>query len=222
MNNIVIFGGGLHSRVCIDIIEKEAKFKIVGIIDSVKDVGAQIFGYKIIGRQKDIVILCEKYNITAGLIAIGDNYDRKYVRDEIFSLIPDFRFVNAIHPSVSIGRNVKIGQGVVMTAGVIVNPECVIEDFCILNTGSILEHNSFMGEFSHLSPGSVTGAKIRIGRLSTITLGVTLIDRISIGENTLVGSGSLVLEDLPDNVLAYGIPAKVIRSRQPGEKFLKS
>jgi acetyltransferase-like isoleucine patch superfamily enzyme len=51
---------------------------------------------------------------------------------------------------------------------------------------------------------------------------VTILDRLNIGENTVVGSGSVVLKDLPDNVLAYGNPAKIIRTRKPGEKFLKS
>jgi acetyltransferase-like isoleucine patch superfamily enzyme len=63
---------------------------------------------------------------------------------------------------------------------------------------------------------------VKIGRFSTITLNVTIIDRITIGENTVVGSGSVVLKDLPDNVLAYGNPARIIRTREPGEKFLKS
>jgi acetyltransferase-like isoleucine patch superfamily enzyme len=79
-----------------------------------------------------------------------------------------------------------------------------------------------MGEFSLLSSGSVTGAKVKIGRFAAITLGVTLIDRISIGENTVVGSGAVVLSDLPDHVLAYGNPAKIIRDREPGERFLRS
>jgi maltose O-acetyltransferase len=48
------------------------------------------------------------------------------------------------------------------------------------------------------------------------------MDRLSIGENTVVGSGSLVTRDLPDNVLASGNPARVVRTRKPGEKFLKS
>ena len=48
------------------------------------------------------------------------------------------------------------------------------------------------------------------------------MDRLNIGENAVVGSGSLVTKDLPDNVLAYGNPAKIIRTRTLGEKFLKS
>jgi sugar O-acyltransferase (sialic acid O-acetyltransferase NeuD family) len=222
MENIVLIGGGLHSNVCIDIIEKESKYKIIGIIDSAADIGTEMFGYPVIGRQEEIIELKAKYDIKGGLIAIGDNYARCFVRDFIVSKLPDFDFVNAIHPTVPIGRNVKIGVGNVIMAGVIINPDSEIEDFCILNTGAQLEHNCFMGSFSHLSAGSVTGGKVRIGRFSAITLNVTIIDRLNIGENTVVGSGSVVLKDLPDNVLAYGNPAKIIRTREAGEKFLKS
>jgi sugar O-acyltransferase (sialic acid O-acetyltransferase NeuD family) len=222
VKNIVLFGGGLHANVCIDIFEKEAKTNIVGIIDSIADAGSIMFGYPVIGKQENIIELISQYDIHAGFISIGDNYARKYVRDSITDLVPDFKFVNAIHPSVSIGRNVNLGNGVALMAGVIVNPDSVIGDFCILNTGAQLEHNCYMGEFSHLSAGSITGGKVQIGKFSAITLGVTIIDRVNIGENTVVGSGAVVLKDLPANVLAYGNPATVIRSRKPGEKFFKS
>jgi len=62
---------------------------------------------------------------------------------------------------------------------------------------------------------------VRIGRCAAVTLGVTVVDRISIGENTVVGAGALVLDSLPDNVLAYGSPARVVRAREPGERYLK-
>lgn len=222
MKNIVLFGGGLHANVCIDILEKEGRYKIVGIIDSMAEIGAMLYGYPVIGRQENLVNLINEYKIEAGFISIGDNYSRKFVRDYIVSQVPDFVFVNAIHPSVIVGKNVKLGCGIVMMAGVIVNPDSQIQDFCILNTGAQLEHNCLMEEYSHLSAGSITGGKVKIGKFSAITLGVIILDRVTIGENTVVGSGSLVMHDLPDNVLAYGNPATVIRKREPGEKFLKS
>jgi sugar O-acyltransferase (sialic acid O-acetyltransferase NeuD family) len=221
MENLVLFGGSYHANVCIDIIEKIGKYNIVGIVDSKAKIGSVLHGYKVIGRQEEIIELISKYEIVAGLITIGDNYARKFVRDFIVLKIPDFKFINAIHPSVCIGRNVKLGIGITIMANVVVNPDAEIQDFCILNTGAQLEHNCFMGEFSHLSAGSITGGKVRIGKFSAITLGVTIMDRINIGENTVIGSGSIVTKDLPDNVLAYGIPAKIIRERTLGEKFLK-
>ena len=48
-----------------------------------------------------------------------------------------------------------------------------------------------------------------------------IFDRVKIGRNSVVGSGSLVTKDLPNNVLAYGNPCKIIRNIKNGEKFLK-
>jgi len=63
MKNIVLFGGGLHANVCIDIFLKEGKYNIVGIIDSKAEVGSEMFGYPVLGRQENIIELKKKHNI---------------------------------------------------------------------------------------------------------------------------------------------------------------
>jgi sugar O-acyltransferase (sialic acid O-acetyltransferase NeuD family) len=222
MKNLVLFGGGLHANYCADILEKMNEYDIVGIIDSEAPLKSELYGYPVIGRQEDIVNLVNEHKIECGLISIGDNWSRKIVYDCIIDLMPGFEFINAIHPSVIIGKNVSVGRGVVAMAGTIINPNCNIGDFCFFATGAQLDHDSTIESFASISAGSVTGGKVFIGKYSAITLGVTVLDRIHIGENVLIGSGSLVLNDLPDNVLAYGSPAKIIKTRVPGEKYLKS
>jgi sugar O-acyltransferase (sialic acid O-acetyltransferase NeuD family) len=221
MKNLVLFGGGNQAHYTIDIIEKENKYNIIGIIDSVHEVGSDRFGYKIIGRQEKLTELIKEYNIEVGLISIGDNWSRYHVRNNIIDQVPDFEFVNAIHPSVIIGNNVKLGSGIVAMAGCIFNPRSVIGDFTFFATGAQVEHDNNIHDFSSISAGSITGGFVTLGKFSAITLGVTVLDRINIGENTVVGAGSLVIKSLPDNVLAYGNPSKIIRDRIPGEKFLK-
>jgi sugar O-acyltransferase (sialic acid O-acetyltransferase NeuD family) len=222
MENIVLFGGGLQASYCIDIVKKENKYNIVGIIDSLREIGSELYGYPVIGRQEQIKELIKKYDIYGGLITIGDNWSRKIVYESITNQIHDFRFVNAIHPSTIIGMNVEFGVGVVTMAGCIINPNCKVGNFCFFATGAQLEHNCTIQDFASISAGSITGGKVTIGKYTAITLGVVIMDRLNIGENTVVGSGSLVTKDLPDNVLAYGNPARIIRQRKPGEKFLKS
>lgn len=221
MKNIVLIGGGNQAHYTIDIIHKEGKYNIVGIIDSIHNVGSDRFGYKILGRQEDIKNIVKEYNIYGGIISIGDNWVRYLVSEYIKNLIPLFKFVNAIHPSVIIGENVEIGEGVVMMAGCIINSKSKIGNFTFFATGAQVDHDCNICDYTSISAGSVTGGYVTLGKYSAITLGVTVIDRLNIGENTVVGAGSLVLKNLPDDVLAYGNPCKIIRKRDKKEKFLK-
>jgi sugar O-acyltransferase (sialic acid O-acetyltransferase NeuD family) len=221
MKKIVLFGGGNQVHYTLDIIEKQGLYKVIGIIDSVHDIGSERFGYKVIGRQEDIKSLIEEYEIEGGIITIGDNWIRYYVSQQIKSLIRDFEFVNAIHPSVVIGNNVQIGTGVVAMAGVIINPMAKIGNHTFFATGSQIEHDCIIEDFASVSAGSILGGYVQIKKYSAITLNVTILDRLIIGENCVVGSGSLVLKDIPDNIFAYGNTCKNIRYRPIGEKFLK-
>jgi sugar O-acyltransferase (sialic acid O-acetyltransferase NeuD family) len=221
MKNIVLFGGGNQVHYTLDIIEKQGLYKVVGIIDSVHDIGTERFGYKVIGRQENIKSLIDEYGIEAGIITIGDNWIRYYISEQIKNLVSDFEFVNAIHPSVVIGNNVEIGSGVVAMAGVIFNPMAKIGNHTFFATGCQIEHDCTIEDYASVSAGSVLGGYVHIKKYSAVTLGVTILDRVAIGENVVIGSGSLVLKDIQDDILAYGNPCKNIRHRPKGEKFLK-
>jgi sugar O-acyltransferase (sialic acid O-acetyltransferase NeuD family) len=218
---ILLFGGGNQVHYTIDIIEKENKYEIIGIIDSVHPIGTERYGYRVIGRQDNLIPIINQFRIDAGLITIGDNWSRFKVYNSIIEQVPSFQFINAIHPSVIIGKNVEIGFGVVMMAGVIVNPLAKIGNFTFFATGCQIEHDCIIQDYASVSAGSVMGGYVTIGKFSAITLGVTILDRLNIGENSVIGSGSLVLKDVPDNVLAYGNPINKLRARAIGEKFLK-
>lgn len=221
MKNIVLIGGGNQAHYTIDIIKKENKYNIIGIIDSVHTIGSERFGYQVLGRQENLKDLINQYNIQGGIISVGDNWSRYYIYNQIIELIPEFEFVNAIHPSVIIGDTTELGIGIVAMAGCIFNPKAKIGNFTFFATGAQVEHDNEICDFSSISAGSVTGGYVKLGKFSAITLGVTVMDRIEIGENTVIGSGSLVTKSIPSNVLAYGNPVKIIRERKQREKFLK-
>ena len=221
MDNIVLFGGGNQVQYVIDIIEKEGKYRIIGIIDSIKEIGMVVFGYEIIGRLDNLLVLMKVFKFNKGFISIGDNYTRYSIFNEIISIKPDFKFINAIHPSSIIGNNVKFGFGVLAMAKCVFNPGSIIGNFTFFATAAQIEHDCIISEYASVSAGTVLGGHVLIGKFSALTLGVVVLDRLSIGDNTVVGAGSLVLKSLPDNVLAYGNPCVIIRGRKTGEKFLK-
>ncbi|MBA7532225.1 Maltose O-acetyltransferase [subsurface metagenome] len=55
---------------------------------------------------------------------------------------------------------------------------------------------------------------MRKGELSFIGIGATMILGIKIGKNVTIGAGSVVIKDIPDNVIALGNPAKIIKSKK--------
>jgi sugar O-acyltransferase (sialic acid O-acetyltransferase NeuD family) len=219
---VVIIGSAAHGRVIKDNLQSHGDaYTVIGYLDSVKDIGEMVDGTPVIGRQNELKKLIEKFGDFAGIVAIGDNFLREKVVKQVLEQLPEFEFVNAIHSSVIVSTSATIGKGNVLMPGVIVNSQATIHNHCIINTNSSLEHNCVMENYSSISAGVTTGGFVSIGAYSSVALGVTIFDRVTIGSNVVIGSGSLVTKDIEDDVLAYGIPAKSIRKREKGEKFLK-
>ena len=165
-------------------------------------------------------LLMEKFNFSAGIVGIGDNWIRKKLVDRISRIVPEFRFISTIHPQSIIGRDVQIGEGTVVMPGAIINSNSFIGNFCIINTNASLDHDGIMGDYSSLAPRASTGGHVHLGEFSAICLGANVIEGINIGHHTVVGAGSLVVNDIKSHVVAYGTPSKVIRKRVKGEAYL--
>jgi sugar O-acyltransferase (sialic acid O-acetyltransferase NeuD family) len=220
MDHIVIIGSSGHARVIIDIVEQEGRFTIAGLVDRFRTVGDQTLGYPILGREEDLPALTARLRLAGAIVAIGDNFVRSRVATRVRELCPDLPFVRATHPKATIGRNVSVGEGAVMMAGATVSPCCTIDRFCILSSNASLDHDSVMEEFSSLAPGATTGGHCRIGRYAAVSIGAVLIHGIGIGEHAVIGAGSIVLTPVESYTVAYGSPAKAVRHRQPGDKYL--
>ncbi len=215
MEKVIIFGASGHANVIIDILEKQKKYEIEGIfVDTPDMIGTEIMGYPVLDK------IVNFYGASKGIIAIGDNYGRMTVKNKILETNPDFEFINAIHPSASIGKNVSIDQGTVVVAGAVVNANAKIGKHCIINTQSSVGHDVVVGDFSTMAPGSHIGGNTTIGTNTTVSMGANVIQKLYVGNNTVIGAGSTVIHSIHDNVVAYGTPAKIIRDREPNEKYV--
>lgn len=213
---IFIYGCGGHGKVVADVVCRMGTHQLLGFVDDTRNEPGVFLGFPVLTSINEVF----NKGITAGIIAVGDNSVRSAIAEKIITAIPDFRFVTVVDPSAQIGRGVVIGAGTVVMPGVCVNADSIIGSHCILNTSSSIDHDCQIEEYASIAPGSVLGGNVNIGRYSAIGLGATIIHKISIGSNTVIGAGSVVTKSLTDNIVAYGSPCKVIRSRTLGDRYL--
>lgn len=219
-NTIVVIGASGHAKVVMDIIELEGKYRIAGLIDTYKPAGELLFGYEILGAEETLAKLVSSGEVDGGIITIGDNWVRHLMAEKIRSLLPDFNFIRTVHPSASVARGVTIGGGSVLMAGVVVNSESKVGEFCVLNSNASLDHDSVMEDFSSLAPNATTGGNVSIGAFSAVSMGANILHGLNIGKHSVVGAGAVVLDDVPEFCVAYGVPARVISKRHAGDKYL--
>jgi len=220
MDNIVIIGSSGHAKVIIDIVQQQGKYNIVGLLDRFRDVGEKTLGYPVLGKEEDLPELKKAHGLKGAIVAIGDNFVRSKVATRIKEIVPDLPFVSAIHPKASIAIDVSIGEGTVVMTGVSINTCSSVGRFCILNTNSSLDHDSILEDFASLAPGATTGGNCRVGQYSAVSIGAVLIHGIHVGEHTVIGAASLVMKSIGSFVVAYGTPARAIRNRERGDKYL--
>ena len=182
----------------------------MGFIDNVNPErkGDEFCGKKILGGKKIIPSLITK-EINHILLGFGDCKVKIELTPWLFSL--GFKLPIAIHPKAAVSKGVVIGPGTVIVAGAIVNTATEIGRNVIINTSASVDHECTIGDSVHIGPGSNLGGRVTIGQATHIGIGSTIIDKITIGSGSVIGAGSVVVEDIPDNVIAYGVPARIIR-----------
>lgn len=220
MSRILVVGASGHAKVVLDIFEKQGLHQVVGLLDDFKPVGAQVFGYEVIGSVAEVSQLATQLLVDGLFVAIGDNFIRSQIVERLRSIAPELPFVSAVHPSAQLARGVSLGGGCAVMAGVAINSDSTIGDFCILNTNSSVDHDNRLGPFSSLAPRVATGGNVFLEEGSAIGIGAVILHGRKIGRHAVVGAGSVVTRDIPDQTVAYGAPAKVVRSRTVGEKYL--
>lgn len=123
-------------------------------------------------------------------------------------------FTSIIHKHTAISSTTKIGKGVHINSLVSIAAFSTIKDFVSINRNCSIGHHSSIGKFTTVNPGANIAGFVKIGSGCLIGMGVNIIDGFEIGSNTIIGAGSVVTKNIPDNVVAYGNPCKIIRSNE--------
>ena len=206
-----LYGAGGHAKVVRDLLES-CGMSISGICDDNPQKEKWMeFEVKKEVDLKDDVIVC-----------IGNPNQRKEVVEMLES--KGVTFGTAIHNKAIMSSHAKLGEGSVVMAGTVVNGDSEIGKHCIINTGAVVEHECKLGDYVHISPHATLCGELTIGEGTWIGAGAVVIQGVKIGKWCIIGAGSLVLNDIPDGVVAYGSPCKVMKSigEDENEKYEKT
>jgi sugar O-acyltransferase (sialic acid O-acetyltransferase NeuD family) len=211
-SKVWIIGAGAQGRVTLDVLLAAGRHQSICFIDDNTALkGTRVNGAEVIGGLEDALSSgCEGVEM---IVALGNPLER--VRLGAVILEHRFRLANATHPSASISAGVSIGCGNFAGARAVVNTDARVGNHVIINTGAIVEHDCVLEDGCAVGPGAILGGRANLGRCSFVAAGATVTSRVRIGSETVVGAGAVVTKDLPANVLAFGVPARV-RSQIPG------
>jgi sugar O-acyltransferase (sialic acid O-acetyltransferase NeuD family) len=206
MKKLLLVGAGGHCRSVIDSIDREYYSDIV-IVDVPEMVGREVFSIPVVGTDNDIdSLFADGYRLAVISVGSIGHPDKRIDLSRKMKKI-GYQFPSVIDPTAIISKsNTFIEEGVFIGKGVIINTGVRIGSFSIINTGSIIDHDCIMGQFVHISPGVRMSGGIHIYDNVHIGIGSTLVQSISIGKNTIIGAGSVVISDIQDDVTAFGVP----------------
>lgn len=197
MSMIQIYGASGHASVVLDCLLSQgvSQFHIIDDDPRIKS----ILNFKVYQTHKAKPIQT--------IIAIGNNYTRQKLTKTL-----DLKYTKAIHKSALTSDFSSIDLGSVVLAHAVVNANSTIGKHCIINTCAVIEHDCMVNDFVHISPNATLCGGVSVGELSQVGAGAIVNPGITIGKNSTIGSGAVVTKDIPDNVVAVGNPAKVIKT----------
>jgi sugar O-acyltransferase (sialic acid O-acetyltransferase NeuD family) len=206
---LILIGGGGHCKACIDVIEADASYKIIGILDTKEKIGNLILGYPIIGTDEDIATLIEEdYSFLITMGQIKNVSVRKKIYQKLKLLNANLPFI--ISPKSVVSKHAIIGEGTIVMHSVNVNAGSKIASNCILNTGCNVEHDVEIGDNSHISTNTIINGDCKIGADVFIGSGSIISNGLNIKSSVIIGAGSLVLKSIIENGTFVGNPLRKI------------
>jgi UDP-N-acetylbacillosamine N-acetyltransferase len=208
---VIIWGAAGQALVVEDILRLHGNRDVIGFLDDVDSsrAGEPFGGGTILGGAEQLPRLRAE-GVTSVILAFGDCESRIALADRLRA--DGFLIEGAIHPSSVIAPDSTIGEGTIVAAGVVVNPQASIGRNVILNTSATVDHHCVVEDGAHIAPGVHLAGWVTIRRAAWVGIGATVTDRVTIGARAVIGAGAVVVRDIPDDVVAYGVPARVVRS----------
>lgn len=175
----------------------------------------KVFGNVVFGDWKDIEPVLKNN---------ADIIDYQVENDCRNSAVPmlDLKGINArIEPGAFIREQVEIGDNAVIMMGAIINIGAIIGEGTMIDMGAVLGGRATVGKHCHIGAGAVLAGVIEPASATPVIIeddvligaNAVVIEGVHVGKNAVVAAGAIVIDDVPDNAVVAGCPARVIKMK---------
>lgn len=212
MQDLIVVGGGEHSRVVIEAARCATReWNVLGFVDHVScDETSARLNFPRLGDDDSLA----KYPHASLLLGVGSvGVDRR--RQELVGRlgVPDERWAVVIHKAAWVSPTAAIEAGSAVLAGATINSGARVGQHCIINNNTVLDHDVVLGAYVHASHGSVVAGGSVIGDGSYIGMGALVRDHLTLGRSCLIGMGAVVTKSFEADAVLIGVPAKNVERR---------
>ena len=144
------------------------------------------------------------------IVAIGEPAIRRKLYDKLKA--DGIGSPTLIHPDIYIPESTTVGKGVVILMGCYVSCDITIEDHVFLQPHVNIGHDDHLMEGCMIAGSGNIAGLVTIGKYAYIGMSAAVKECVTIGDDSVVGMGSIVYKDVPEGVMALGNPARPIGS----------
>lgn len=212
---VVLWGATGHAKSLRESLE-HGGFVVAALFDNNPDVippwpGACLWH----GEAGFRTWLHEVHDAVWCLAAIGGHRGRDRRRQQTLMVQAGLKPLTWVDPRANVAEDALLSVGSQVLMGACVGAEVRMGEAVVLNTGASVGHECELADGVHIAPGAVLCGLVRVGTDTMIGAGAVILPRKTIGRGSIVGAGSVVTRDIPDGVVAYGNPARVVRRLPP-------
>lgn len=210
MKDLAIYGAGGFGRETAWLIHEINRAKdswnVQGFFDDGRRKGELVDHLPVLGNLEDLNNYKESLDI---VLAIADPVIRTSLVERIVNRL--IHYPTIVHPSCNPGAPTNvIGRGAILCGGVILTTGISIGDFSIINLATTVGHDVVLEKFASIMPQCSLSGNVRVGERAFLGSGSRILQGVTIGHGTVVGAGSVVLNDVPPNTKVAGVPARQI------------
>jgi acetyltransferase EpsM len=186
----------------IELIKETGAFKILGIMDRFKK--SDVLGYPILGEDSAWQKINKKFPNLKVILAVDPTERKKrlafyYGIKSLATLISDDAYISA---------SAVLGEGCILQRGVKIMSSVKIGIACKINVNAVVHHDTVVGDFCTLAPGSMLLGGVKVEDNVFVGAGAIVLPKVKIGSNSVIGAGAAVVKDVAANSTVAGVPAR--------------